>query len=407
MKIVQINTTYGMVDSTGRNVRELHQYFQSRGEESFVFTTQYNDTVSRNDKNVFLFSDFLDRKLHAVLSRLTGLQGYYSKTRTKKLVNRLKTISPDVVILNVLHSNCIHFKELFSFLSENRVVTVLVLHDCFFYTGHCCHYTDIGCTRWQHCCGHCPSMKKWNKSYFFDTSQKSLQDKKVWYSEVDNFNVIAVSKWLEADAKKSILNDAQIVTIYNWIELNTFKYTNILPEKAKRYKNHFIALAVASSWNQDKGTDDIIEVSKQIPELTILIIGKSNGQFEQYKNIISIGSIKDVNEMAKYYSCADIFLNPSKQETFGKTTAEALACGTPVVAYNSTAFKELIDSSRGALAEYGNQIDYLEKVKEVMKKGRKYYSCAARRFAEEHFNGKINMELYYQFIENAANRNGV
>ena len=406
MKIVQINTTYGMADSTGRNVRELHHYFQSKGEESFVFATQYNEDGSSNDKNVFLFSNLFDQKLHAFLSRLSGLQGYYSKSSTKKLLLDLDKILPDVVILNVLHSNCINFKELFYFLSKKQIVTILVLHDCFFYTGHCCHYIDVGCTRWMHYCGNCRSMNKWNKSYFFDTSQKSLQDKKTWYSNIHKLNVIAVSKWLELDVNKSILKNAHITTIYNWLELETFKYTNLVPERIKKYKHRHLALAVASFWDQDKGIDDIIEVAKQIPELTIILIGRTKEQFEQHKNIISLGLIKDMDEMAKYYSCVDIFLNPSKQETFGKTTAESLACGTPVVAYDSTAFKELIDSSRGALAEYGNRRDYIEKVKDVMRKGRKYYSISATRFAKENFNGKINMELYYQFIKSAVDRNG-
>ena len=118
MKIVQINTTYGMADSTGRNVRELHHYFQSKGEESFVFATQYNEDSSSNDKNVFLFSNLFDQKMHAFLSRLSGLQGYYSKGSTKKLLLDLDKILPDVVILNVLHSNCINFKELLENLEK-------------------------------------------------------------------------------------------------------------------------------------------------------------------------------------------------------------------------------------------------------------------------------------------------
>lgn len=406
MKIVQLNTTYGLSDSTGRNVKELHQYFQSKGEESFVFTTQYNDSSSQTDKNVFRFSNSLDQKTHALLSRISGLQGYYSKVTTKKLLSDLNNILPNVVILNVLHSNCINFEDLFSFLSQHQVVTVLVLHDCFFYTGHCCHYVDVECTRWKHNCGHCPSMKKWNKSYFFDTSQKAIQDKKRWYSLFNKLYVITVSKWLKEDVKKSILKNAQITTIYNWIDLDTFKYTNVLPENIKRYKGRAIAIAVASFWNQDKGMDDIVEVSKKIPELTIILIGRTNGQFNQCENIISVGLIKNMDEMAKYYSCADVFLNPSKMETFGKTTAEAMACGTPVVAYQSTAFRELVDFSCGALAECGNKMDYVTKVKEVMSRGREYYSRATRKFAEVHFNGKANMELYYQFIKMAVNRNG-
>ena len=124
-----------------------------------------------------------------------------------------------------------------------------------------------------------PINEKMDKSYFFDTSQKAIQDKKRWYSLFNKLYVITVSKWLKEDVKKSILKNAQITTIYNWIDLDTFKYTNVLPENIKRYKGRAIAIAVASFWNQDKGMDDIVEVSKKIPELTIILIGRTNGQF--------------------------------------------------------------------------------------------------------------------------------
>ena len=77
MKIVQLNTTYGMADSTGRNVKELHNYFMNEGHESYVYVNKFNDEVSRLDLNVKLFSNKMDQKIHAVLSRVTGLQGYF------------------------------------------------------------------------------------------------------------------------------------------------------------------------------------------------------------------------------------------------------------------------------------------------------------------------------------------
>ena len=406
MKIVQLNTTYGMADSTGRNVKELHNYFMHEGHESYVYVNKFNDEVSRLDLNVKLFSNKMDQKIHAVLSRVTGLQGYFSKKSTQRLLKELKVIRPDVVVLNVLHSNCINFEMLFSYLAEEKIVTDLVLHDCFFFTGHCCHYVDSNCTRWKDKCGNCPSMKKWNKSLFFDTSKKVLRDKKRWFSKFDslNLNVIAVSKWMEKEIRQSILKNVNIEAIYNWVDLESFKYTDELPAKLpKQMKNH-IAVAVASYWDDDKGLNDIITLSESVNDLTILVIGNSNGKFKTCNNIFEVGIVQDMKEMARYYSIADVFLNPSKQETFGKTTAEAFACGTPVVAYRTTACTELVNRERGGLAEWGNIGDFISKVRDVLNNGRMFYSMRATKFAKENFNDIKNMKAYLNFIEDAVNR---
>ena len=53
--------------------------------------------------------------------------------------------------------------------------------------------------------------------------------------------------------------------------------------------------------------------------------------------------------MAEYYSVANVFVSPSVQETFGKTVAEAISCGTPVCVYNNTALPELAKEGCGAV----------------------------------------------------------
>ena len=58
-------------------------------------------------------------------------------------------------------------------------------------------------------------MRKWNKSLFFDTSRRALADKKRWYDAIKIKGVIAVSHWLEDEARQSILKDARITTVYN------------------------------------------------------------------------------------------------------------------------------------------------------------------------------------------------
>lgn len=404
MNIVQLNTTYGDADSTGRNVKELHNCFKENGHSSYVFVNKITDLDRNLPDCVQLFSNDVDEKIHAFLSRLTGLQGYYSTASTRRLISQISALNPDAVVLNVLHSNCINFNLLFDYLSKNNIATIFVLHDCFFFTGHCCHYTDVHCDRWMKECGHCPSKRKWNKSLFFDRSKKSLQDKKKWYALISKIGVICVSEWMKRQAELSILKETNITTIYNWVDLSVFKYTGVLPKIIPQNKGKYIGVCVASYWDNDKGADAILELSYQLPEMTIIVIGRAEGLFNDRSNIFKAGVIKDTAEMAKYYSMADVFLNPSMQETFGKTTAEAIACGTPVVAYETTACTELVDVSRGELAHLGNKQDYINKVKKVLNNGKDSYRVNTRIFAEENFDGNKNMKKYIDFIRKLAER---
>lgn len=86
MRVAQINVTYGKADSTGRNVKELHEFFLERGVDSHVYVTTVND-CSEIDKRIHFFSSQQDKQNHAFLSRLTGMQGYFSYFSTQKLIS--------------------------------------------------------------------------------------------------------------------------------------------------------------------------------------------------------------------------------------------------------------------------------------------------------------------------------
>lgn len=396
MKIVQINTTYGESDSTGRNVKELHEYFKEKGNESRVFVTC---VTGNTDEGVSLFSNKPDMKIHALLSRATGLQGYFSAFTTGKLIKEIDIARPDVIILNVLHSNCINFQKLFRYMADTGIVPVIILHDCFFYTGHCCHYIGDKCYRWKESCGNCPSKKRWNTSWFFDKSRKSLKDKKSWYNWFNKMGVVAVSGWIGEDVKESILSDADMAIIFNWVDFDIFHPGCQVPDEMRDDKRLYSAVAVASYWSEDKGLTEIYETARAMPDMTIYMIGRISDIPSDITNIVLVGLIDDNSVLAGFYACADVYLNPSKQETFGKTTAESLSCGTPVVVYDTTACRELVDETRGAVARVNDVEDYIKRVRTVLAYGKTHYSDYAIRFSYENFDKEKNLKKYIEFIE--------
>ena len=290
------------------------------------------------------------------------------------------------------------FPIFFKFIAEQKIPVIFVLHDVFYFTGHCCHYNDVMCYRWKEHCGRCPSMNDWNKSWFFDTSAKSLRDKRKWYREIHRKGVIAVSHWLEEDARESILSDAEFTTIYNWVDQKVFSYTDKRPEIYQKLGNRKTALAVASNWDEKKGLSDVIALAKACPDIEIIMIGPVPDAVIPIPNILPIGKVYSRKEMAEYYSSSDVFISPSIEETFGKTTAEALSCGTPVVAYRTTAFNELVDDDRGGLVPLGDLKGFIEMTREVLTKGRSYYSDAAITFAHCNFCLENNARCYLDFI---------
>ena len=394
MKIVQINAVYGF-SSTGRNVAEMHGYFQQHGIESFVFTSDKED----QDEHIYRIGDKWDHKRQALFSRIWGLQGYFSKSATCKMIRHIKQISPDVVILHNLHANYIHLPLLLDFLAKNDIATLLVLHDFWFITGHCCHYTSIGCDKWKTECSHCQLLHTYNKSMFFDRSRKIHKDKKRLFLSIPQLGVIGVSKWVLNEVQQSFLKGAKLQDyIYNWIDLSIFHPlpTTSLRKEFGLSSSDYVVLGVAQRWSQAKGLNQFMEIACRMPDVKVVLVGRFPTDVSIPSNLLSAGEVNTPQKLAEYYSIADVFVNPSVQETFGKVTAEALACGTPVVGSNTTATPELIPAQCGFTFSPQDMDDLLKKVALVREKGKQTYTEHCQRFAAENFDKDWQIAKYIQ-----------
>ena len=163
-------------------------------------------------------------------------------------------------------------------------------------------------------------------------------------SSVDNLKIISVSDWLTSQIEKSFLNVYKIITIKNGIDIEVFRQVDSTVLSNEKFNEKKIILGVANVWNDSKGLDDFIQLSRKIKDdYIIILIGRINKRnIEKYDNIYSISSIENPNELVKWYTRAYVFFNPTKGETFGLTNYEAQACGTPVVTYNAGGTKETI-----------------------------------------------------------------
>ena len=120
-----------------------------------------------------------------------------------------------------------------------------------------------------------------------------------------------------------------------------------------------MVLGVASVWNERKGLNDFIELSKLLDasKFQIVLVGLNDQQIKKIssanKNIIALKRTYCLDDLVKIYSAADYFVNPSYEETFGLTVAEAQSCGVHTIVYKDTACAEIIDLNNGSIVSRG------------------------------------------------------
>ena len=158
---------------------------------------------------------------------------------------------------------------------------------------------------------------------------------------------------------------------------------------------------MAHPWSERKGLKDYVALSKLLPEdCIIVLVGLSDEQrIVLPDNIVGLGAMQNQSELVALYNMADIVLNLSYAETFGLTTAEGFACGTPGIVYNATASPELITPETGMVVESGNIQGVADAVKVMLAKGKHHYSASCRKRAEEYYDKEKCFEEYVGVYE--------
>jgi glycosyltransferase involved in cell wall biosynthesis len=398
MKVVQINAVFGK-GSTGKISFNIHTALKLQGEISYVFwgTDCLNDI---DDNHVIRIGNRIDQKVHAILRRFDKKQGWHSKLATRMLCLKLKTIHPDVVHLHNLHSNYINLPILLRFLGENNISVLVTLHDCWFFTGFCMHYYRQKCDQWKEKCCNCPVVSRHvHKAVcdMFDTKGKL-------FAGIHYLAVNGVSEWTSlAAAESKILGNSNIIrTIYNWIDTDLFTPQLNKDEVFSKYniphgKN--MILGVAQGWSEQKGLNEFIKIAEYFEDLVyIILVGKNLG-VPRTQNLTCIGYTSNEEELRDLYSAADLFVNPSRMETFGLVTAEAMACGTPVVAYKNTGSAEIVTESCGMLVEDGNVAEMISAVKVMLENGKTMYSTECIGYTRKKFNKETQIDRYMELYK--------
>lgn len=406
MRVLQINTVYG-TKSTGRTCVEVEKALQLAGHECY---TAYGNGHS-SSKYAYRIGSKIEYYFHNVMARITGLQGYFSFFATLRLIKYINKIDPDIIHLRNLHANYLNLPLIFRYLKYLNKPIILNLHDCWAYTGKCAYYSTIGCYKWKSECGKCPKLKEYPKSYLFDHTRKMRRDKEKWFTSIcENLTVVGVSSWVTEEAKQSFLRKAKNITyIYNWINQDIFRpYSEIDVETRKKYRipsDKFVILGVSSEWV--KGTpryEDFLKLSERLTNDEILVlVGSSEARFN-CDRVIWIDFVSDTLDLAKLYSCANVYIHCSVEDTFGKVIAEAMACGTPAIVYGITGCAELVGTDCGYTIEPRNIDQMRNAINNIKQQDKTLFIESCINHVQDKFNYENNVRQLIKLYCEEGNR---
>ena len=354
MRIAQINAVpYG---STGRIMFQLADALKQEG-HSVLCTSGF--TWHRPEReDFFLTSGFAEKSAHMLLARITGRTGGFSAHGTRQLLKRLEEFQPDVIHCHNLPGWFVNLPMLFDYIRKKDIPVVWTLHDCWSFTGHCPHFQGIGCDKWKTECHHCPLYRQYPGT-FRDHSREMYGLKQKWLGGVNRLTIVTPSRWLGGCVKESFLGEYPVQVIPNGINLDTFR-----PRKdgcEANEKKHTV-LGVAYAWDDKKGLDVFLDLSRRLGEdYRIVLVGTDEKIDRQLpSNIQSIHRTQNQQELAQLYSQADVFVNPTREDNLPTVNMEALACGTPVITFDTGGSSEVPDITCGTVVAK-NDVDALER----------------------------------------------
>ena len=397
-KLIQINTVCNT--STGKLMGDIQKKANELGYETLSIVGRrkvFQDIRCEKIGNGVSFW------IHVIINTVFDRQGYGSYFLTKKIVSRLRKENPDIIHLHNLHGYYINLPILFDFLSKEFKGKIFwTFHDCWPVTGHCAYFTAIGCEKWKNGCNKCPNKTEYPISLFLDASGKNYEDKRRMFNSLDNLIIITPSEWLAEIVKESYMNRYPVRVVNNGIDLKKFSYRKPQNEIFKKYginKEKKIILGVASIWDARKGMKDFLLLAKFLSdEYQILLVGLSQKQIQGLpENIVGVKRTENQEELAMIYSLAQVFMNPSLEESFSLVTVEAIACGTPAIVLDTSAVKELVCDDNGIVLSRHEPEDYIKAIRKLEAKQltRETIMETARKYDADAFAQKV-IDLYEQ-----------
>ena len=346
MKILHIVAGH-LSGGAARGAYWLHSGLKELGVDSKIFT---NSGITLDDDSVVSVANSKKSKaINMIRGQLDNIFPLFYKHRKKLIfssgffgVDFTKTNEyedADIVHLHWINGGFVNIKH----LGKIEKPIVWTIRDMWPMTGGC-HYA-MECDKYKTGCGNCEQL---NSHSSYDLSKFILNRKKKYLPK--DMKIVGISHWLSDEAKKSeLFKDYDVRTISNNIDSKEFfPVDKDIARKILGIKSSKKIILVGSTNLKDfyKGFDKYLEAIKQLDKEKYFLCFFGNVD----KNVVSdlgfeyksFGYLNDNISLRLVYSCANVFVAPSLMDAFGKTIAESMGCGTPVVCFDATGPKDIV-----------------------------------------------------------------
>ena len=365
-KLLQIDVCLNW-GSTGRIAENIAKTAMKKGWECYmIHGSRYCNPPSV--MNAFRPGSVLDEYWHYFEHKAFDNDGLSSDRATKRAVQFIKLIQPDLIQIHTIHDHWLNYKILFEYLVTLDIPVVWTQHDCWSFTGGCSYFERNNCYKWRGagCTNGCCDKSFILPRCIVEKTKEHFRLKKELFGKMKNLVIVPVSHWLERYIKESFLGSNRIVTIHNGIDLSRF-YASNEGDVLERYgidSRKFKVLGVASTWDERKGISDFLKLSTMLSsDVQLIMVGvdeKTIGMLPP--SVVGIKRTENIEELSVLYSTADLYCNLTYEDNYPTTNLEAMACGTPVLTYKTGGSIESVSPDTGYIV---NQRD-VKKVVEII-----------------------------------------
>ena len=380
----------------------LHQALRELGVDSAILT---NSGVVHDDESVISLLDSTFARLKIAALRRIGqapiraYRGRQSRIFNTGFYGIDFTGHPAYLSADLVHLHWVNGVVSTKALRRLQKPVVWTLRDMWPFTGGC-HYS-MECERFAEGCGKCPQLGSTREK---DLSRFIIRRKQA--SVPEHIHLVGISRWLSDCASRSkVFRQCRVSTISNNVDTRLFSPT---PARQARQTlglmgdKKIVLIGAPDAASFYKGFDLFLDAVRILGKenLHFVLFGRSGGSDlgslgVQYTNL---GYLSDTEALRMAYSAADVFVAPSRMEAFGKTLVEAMLCGTPVVGFDATGPKDIIEHrSTGYLAEPFNAQDLANGIRWVLDQRPEAYakmSFRTRQQAEQCFDSRVIARQY-------------
>jgi glycosyltransferase involved in cell wall biosynthesis len=412
MKVLHLNYRGLKGAGSAMATRRLHYGLRKAGVDSRILCVENGDESAHITA---LPRSRVRRRLDALFHKATAEFGLnYAFDLNSGMIKA----SPLYIDADIINAH--NFTAFFSYLSlpglSKLKPMVLTLHDMWSYTGHC--YASLDCDRWKFGCGRCPHPEMF-PSIRRDATRLEWRLKK-WAYDRSNLNIITLSSERTEQARESLFKRFSINHIPNGIDVEAYK--PIDREKCRSLlglpnDKRVLMFMAKSLQSRIKGPDLVLRALQNLPppikaKTLLVLVGDNGDAITKSLDIetLYLGFIGNDRLKSICYSASDLFIYPTRADTFPLVLLESLSCGTPIVSFRTGGVPDVVRPGiTGYLAEPENVEDLSRGILQLLENDvlRAHMREHCRRIAIHEYSIEVQVQRYMKVYREILDRRGL